>query len=373
MTIFWHNDAQVRLFFRWLIDETTTYCPVLDQSPPKEVADWIIQHELGSLFYSRCQHVYPAFLPFLQGDRFAAIAENKLRFNVLHEIETAFASATIPLTLIKGMALAQSVYNNSSWRTMSDIDIWVRNDDMQTAVSVMQQLGCYSTEKESRPAQLQALAQGEIPLNKVGVPFLIELHWTVLHGWWVLHAAAIDNNGIWQRRQPLAETTWQLSPEDAILNIAVHLTVNHQLGMSVVRGLVDMAMIAKKQSVSWPVVAERAIEWRVQTAVYTILNLLHDLIAPEGMDEALAQLRPSPLRRLLLHPYTNLQAMLSGKDIRNGRSRYLLLLLLVDRPRDMFTLIYRAIWPETSWLEARYGKSATHFTHLIQLIRHGNI
>lgn len=373
MTSLWCDMAQARQFFRWLLDDTIPHCSVLDEAPRQQIADWVIQHELGSLLYSRCQHTHPSLRPFLQGDRFAAIAENTLRFNTLEQIEAAFSQATTSLTLIKGMALARSVYDEPSWRTMSDIDILVGNGDMKTAVSIMQQLGYYTTEKESRPATLQALIQGEIPLQRDDVPFLIELHGAILHGWWLMRTAAIDNAGIWQRRQPLTATTWQLSPEDSILNIAVHLTVNHQLGMSVVRGLVDMAMVAKKQPVSWQIVAERAMEWRVQTAVYTILNLLHDLIAPEGMEEALTQLRPSPLRQRLLRPYANLQAMLSGQDVSNGRSRYLLLLLLVDRPRDMINLIYRTLWPEKSWLYARYGKATSNFYHLKQLLRHGNI
>jgi len=373
MITFWSDSAQAHHFFNWLLDDTIAECSILEETDPKQITSWAIQYDLGSLLYSRAQHSHPALIPFLQGDRFAAIAENKLHFDALHEIEVAFTAASVPLTLLKGMALAQSVYNDSSWRTMSDIDILIGDGDMETAVSIMQQLGYYTTEKENRPATLQSLGQGEIPLNKAGTPFLIELHWTALHGWWLHRTATIDNNGIWQRRQRLTETTWQLSPEDTILNIAVHLTVNHQLGMSVVRGLVDVAMVAKKLPVSWQIVAERAIEWRVQTAVYIILNLVHDLIAPHGIEPALAQLRPSPLHQRLLRPFINVQAILSGQDVRNGRSRYLFLLLLVDRRRDILKLIYRTIWPEQSWLQARYGKSVSNFYHLKQLIQHGNI
>ena len=91
------------------------------------------------------------------------------------------------------------------------------------------------------------------------------------------------------------------------------------------------------------------------------------------MEDALTQLRPSPLRRRLLRPYANLQAMLSGQNVSNSRSRYLFLLLLIDRRRDMVKLIYRTIWPEQRWLQARYGKPVSNFYHLKQLIQHGNI
>ncbi len=40
-------------------------------------------------------------------------------------------------------------------------------------------------------------------------------------------------------------------------------------------------------------------------------------------------------------------------------ARRVYLLLLVDRKRGAVKLIYRALWPEDEWLQARYGISAT--------------
>jgi len=40
-----------------------------------------------------------------------------------------------------------------------------------------------------------------------------------------------------------------------------------------------------------------------------------------------------------------------------GPLRFALLLLLVDRHRDIAAIIARAVWPERDWLAARYGRA----------------
>jgi hypothetical protein len=62
---------------------------------------------------------------------------------------------------------------------------------------------------------------------------------------------------------------------------------------------------------------------------------------------------------------------LGGIDLRNSRARYLLLLALVDRPRDMLYLLWRTAWPERAWLAARYQNQSGRWRHLWLLLRQG--
>jgi len=129
----------------------------------------------------------------------------------------------------------------------------------------------------------------------------------------------------------------------------------------------------QKRGVHWLVVVERAQKQRVGTAVYTAFNLLNQLIGMEGLDEALAQLRPFPLRQRLLRRCVNAESITAGREAKHGRSRYLLLLLLVDRPRDMLKLIYRTLWPEDEWLNARYSGQVGRWRHVWCVARYGRI
>ena len=91
-----------------------------------------------------------------------------------------------------------------------------------------------------------------------------------------------------------------LAPEDGLIQLAVHLAINHQFGQPFVRGLLDVALLARAQPVDWSTVVARARAWRVGTVVWTVLHLTADLLGLEEASPAITALTPSPLRRRLL-------------------------------------------------------------------------
>jgi hypothetical protein len=309
-----------------------------------------------------------------------------VRFHELSQVLESFRRADIPVVVFKGAALAGESYGGWSRRPMGDVDLWLRSEDMHTAVSLMERLGFRTEAREDRPTALQSLAGGEIQFCKHG---LIELHWSPFSGWWLQRTAAIDDAGIWQRAEPLIlnfegsqegkiaasesrpELVRQLTIEDTIIQGAVHITVNHQFGLAALRGLMDIALAAQTRPVDWKVVITRARQWRVSTAVWIVLDLADQLIGLPGAEEALLSLRPAALRRALLKPLVSPQTVLEGRDLRESRARYLILLLLVDRPQDAARLLFRTLWPEREWLKARYGKQTSHWHHLWNAVRHG--
>jgi hypothetical protein len=87
-----------------------------------------------------------------------------------------------------------------------------------------------------------------------------------------------------------------------------------------------------------------------------------------GSAEAEARLRPGLLRRWLIKWLISPEAVLSGRDIRQSTSRFLYLLLLVDKRRDLLRLVWRTVWPEPEWLLARYGQPTSRWQHLRKMI-----
>ena len=337
-----------------------------------EAAAWLVGHGLGPLAYSRCRKGWPALGAALQADVVSAVAESSVQLASLGRMQQAFAAAGLPLTLLKGAALGLGVYDEPAQRTMSDVDVWVRAEEMPTAVRVMRELGYQSSVKTERPLALQQLSQGEIRFVQPGWAVgLVELHWSPFAGWWLARTAAVDEEAIWLRREPVGEETavYQLAAEDMVIHLAVHTAVNHQFGLSALRTLVDIALTAQKRGVDWQATAVRAKAWRVGTAVYTVLALLDELIGVAGLAEAVETIRPSALRRWLLARFVSPAGVLAGRDWRHGWQRYLLLLLLVDRPRDMVRLAGRTLWPEREWLAARYGEPTGHARHLWRMLR----
>ncbi|PIE81586.1 MAG: hypothetical protein CSA11_04420 [Chloroflexi bacterium] len=368
-----------RFVLRWLVEESqgergerkAAGVGSWEKQKIQQLAEWLIEQGLGALAYGRCAESELALRRCLQGDMFSAAAESSMKQEQLKQILQGLAQAEIPVVLLKGAALSLTVYEDPAWRTMSDVDLWLPANAMAKAAQVMVDLGYTMQGKEERPFALQQLSRGEIQwVLPQQMESLIEFHWSPYSGWWLVRTAAVNDTGIWTRQENLPEQTnvGQMAPEDIVIHLAVHTAVNHQFGLSALRSLVDIALTANKREVDWNIVAKRARAWRVSIAVYIVLDLLAQLIGVEGIETSLTPLRPSKLRRWLISQFVTPQTVLAGRDLRSGAKRFLLLLLLVDRVRDMVKLIGRTLWPEQEWLEARYGGSVKHWGHLRQII-----
>lgn len=371
----WPDVATARSFLSSLITPQAVELPEVDAAA---LAPWLIRHELGPLAYVRWQGQWPQLGQRLQPDWYAAAAENQLHQENLAQILAACVRQQLPVILLKGCALAQTVYPDPACRPMSDIDLWVAPERMAEAAAFMPSLGFTNREKEERPTSLQALSGGEIAFRRPDWTHgLVELHWAPIGGWWQYHTAVLDTTGMWQRRVPLnaktASFVFQLDPEDTIIQLAVHIAVNHQFSGTLLRSLADIALTAAARPVNWQLLAHRAKEWRVGTAVYLTLYLTHQLFDLPASQPARHYLRPNRLRRWLLDRLVNPYLALNRADIRTSLARQLLLLLMVDRPLAMVRLIGRTVWPTADWRAARYGQPTSQLAHLRHLLRYRKI
>jgi hypothetical protein len=372
----WPDVATARFLLRTLTGLESNSDPLSTAGSVEALANWLVQVELGPLAHARLAGVCPPLAQALQKDVYVAAAQSTIHWQNLDEILDAFSKRGVPVVLMKGAALGQSVYDEPLWRIMSDVDLWVRDEDVAQAVQLLQGLGYGVGDKEERPLALQLQADGEIRFEKQGVKWgLVELHLSPFPGWWLKRTAVIDKTAVWQRIEPLPDgRAYQLAPEDAILLTAVHLAVSHQFDILTIRHLVDIAFMAKKGRVDWDCVARRARQWRVAAAVYLVLDIFQQLIGLEDVEAARQQLRPSWWRRWLLGRFVSASSVLAGRELKQAHTRYLYLLLLVDSTAERLRLIWRTVWPEQAWLAARYGQvKVSRWRHMWNVIRYGRI
>ena len=352
------------------------------------LAGWLNYQGVAPLVYRRCQEVddaaAAALAGQLQGAYYSTSLHNGFQREILTQILSALHAARIPAVLLKGAALAEAAYGSFAARPMSDIDLWLQDGDMEPTVAIMADAGFQQVrEKEDRPLALQRLARGEIQFGHPRWPkSLVELHWSGFPGWWLQRTAAVDDEAVWQRTVPLTLDGFaaaangtglvrRLAAEDMVIQLAVHQAINTSFGVRPLASLLDIALAANCWPVDWQLVAGRARSWRVGTVVWLVLHLAQQLIGLPGAETAVAQLSPSPLRRAWLLRLVNPGSLVSTVDPRHGLRRYLRLLLLIDRPRDLLRLVYRAVWPEPEWLAARYGGAAGRGRHLWEVLRSG--
>ncbi len=372
----WPNVATARFLLRTLTGLESNVEPLATAGCDGALTDWLVQVELGPLAHARLADVCPSLVQKLQKDVYVAAAQSTIHWQNLDEILDAFDQCGVPVVLMKGAALGQSVYDEPLWRIMSDVDLWVRDGDVEQAAQLLQGLGYGVGNKADRPLALQLKADGEIRFEKQGVKWgLVELHLSPFPGWWLKRTAVIDKTAVWQRIEPLPDgRAFQLAPEDAVLLTAVHLAVSHQFDILTIRHLVDIAFMAQKRHVDWDTVAKRAKQWRVAAAVYLVLDIFQQLIGLEEVEPARQQLRPSLWRRWLLGRFVSVSSVLAGRELKYAYTRYFYLLLLVDSAAERLKLILRTVWPEQEWLAARYGANkVSRWRHMWNVIRYGRI
>jgi len=293
----------------------------------------------------------------------------------LRRVLVALAAAKITPVLFKGAVLAYTAYPGPACRHMTDLDLWLTAEEMPRGQAALEALGYRQHIKETRRPAFQERHLGEIQM--IGThpgSILVELHWSAFAGVWSDRVAAVDHAAIRARAVPVTvagQPALAPASEDAVIQLAVHLAVNHQMAAAGVRGLLDVALLARTQPVDWAVVADRARAWRVGTAVWLMLQLTAELIGLTEAAPAVARLTPDPVRRHLLARLVNAGSMLAMRDVSRGPLRFALLLLLVDRYRDAAAIVARAVWPEYDWLIARYGRAGleVRFRHLSGVVR----
>ena len=333
---------------------------VLTDADWQSLLDLAINNDVSQMLFTALNH-HQIKLPPIISERIrdihlTSVVQSTMRYHDLAQILQAFESAAVTVVPVKGAWLGEEVYSNIALRGMGDIDLWVDRSEIDLARTAMESLGYLSSSsRKDRPRELLEELVGEIQFFKFGSA-MVELHWTIYQGEWLRHVSRIDEKFIWQRTLTYrGNYARQLAAEDAIIHIAIHLAVNHQMSMSGLRTMLDLDAVRHKLTVDWETVALRAKDWRVATAMWIVLSMLAHIFGDPDNKLPLQELCPSPLRRWVLEKFVTPQGLCDGLVIREGPIRFIFLLTLVDKPLDALRLVWRTFFPDRRWFTLRYG------------------
>lgn len=293
----------------------------------------------------------------------------------LRRILDALAARNISPVVFKGAVLAYTLYPTPGCRPMCDIDLWVTHAEMPAAIVALEALGYRLHEKADRPHALTQATDGEVQMFPAQPgQGLVELHWGVFAGEWLARTTAIDRASVRERIAPISlsgRAAWTLAPEDALIQLAVHMGINHQMSVNALRSLVDIALLVQRQPIDWAVVVARARIWRVAAVTGLTLALTHACFNLPALAAPAAALAPDGVQHWLVDRFVNRQIILAHPDLSSGKARFVYLLCVTDRPRDSAKLLWRTFWPEAHWLAARYGQTgaAVRTRHALHALR----
>lgn len=214
-------------------------------------------------------------------------ASHVVRELVLEQLSTAFAGVGIRAALVKGAALARTVYEPGWTRDMADLDVLVESRHLLTAVRAARGLGWTETERGSeRPLSEPSFHEVELIAHVGPASVAIELHDALDK----VVPRPVDYRGILDRARPdpMLPALGLPTTEDQLLLVALHLAVaefRHPVG------LLDLEQLIRS-GIDWPIVEARAGQWKLRHALYACLVLLQVVGSKRVPSDVLTRLQP---------------------------------------------------------------------------------
>ena len=268
----------------------------------RKVVDLAHQHKVAPLLYHHIRRMKIELPVELDKELKQVHSKNIFRnmrlFQEMNKLLRWLQSEDIPVIVLKGAYLATKVYDSVGLRTMGDVDLLVKQEDVLRVEQKL--LGCGYLPEISDRAITQKNYHFRYLLN--GSNFVIEIHWKLLGNNFPFQ---IDMDGLWGRAKSvtLAQcTTLVLSLEDLLLHLCLHI-VKHVYRYDVeydasIRTLCDIGAVVERYGaeLNWQRISTHAHQWGVVCAVYMILRLAQELLGVPVPTDWLDSLRPDSFK-----------------------------------------------------------------------------
>lgn len=153
-----------------------------------------------------------------------AHARELLRADALRRLTAAFASAGVPMLLMKGAGLAYTLYPSPHLRPSDDIDILIAADSLPAADAVLAGAGYV---REIEPDAALASTQRHYVRSEGGPEQVVDLHWAIANRHAVAGVIAFADAWAASTGVPGFGEARTLGRVDALLLACVHLVAHH--------------------------------------------------------------------------------------------------------------------------------------------------
>jgi hypothetical protein len=274
-----------------------------------------------------------------KGAMFAALNIERKLLRITARLE----AAGIRPVVLKGPALAHTLYPNPSWRAFGDLDLLVRTTDWRRACEILAESGYRRGLPEPHAGFDERFGKAAVHRNGDGIE--LDLHRTLVLGPF----------GLWLDPDELFEHAVEFSVGGRALlrlddvNRLIHACLHASLGtlpdqLWTVRDVAQAALVA---DLEWHVVEERAMRWRVAAVVRHALTAAGELLAvplPEGAGLLLEYRAPRGERRAL-------ETFITERRDRGGTA--LSTLRAIPGIHGKAAYVRALLFPDREFLEAR--------------------
>ena len=268
--------------------------------------DLAVHHEIVPFIYQGLkekQGLVPVdIFSFLKNTYYCTLTRNQYLIEQALAIFAEFEKQGVPLLPLKGIALLKDIYAGRPVRTMTDIDLLVRSEDLGQAEKIFDRLG-YRKELYGLKEEYFKEKECHFPFYKKSperFSTYVELHFSILAD----TTTKAMMPGIWKRIRRLEDAQgdgfWALSPEDTVIAHALH---QRRFGkMLCLKYALDTALILKKyrSRFDWSYLSATAQEAKISSSLFFLLwqtKAFLGTMIPQEIEKALRV--PGWKRRLI--------------------------------------------------------------------------
>lgn len=275
----------------------------------------------------------------------------------LKKVISSLNEAQIPVIVLKGAALLETVYKNIGWRPiLSDVDLLVKKEDMLRVKSILQEAGYQKATNLSEESREKF--GGEFHLYKEGGLFL-DIHIALSPHERFRDILGINQDPkIWTESKTYNTSAGELrvlGPAHLIIHLCMHLAIAHSFCGLFHFCDIRESILTYRAEINWKELIIKAKYYKLKTIIYYALLLSEDLYGPLVDKEVLAALRPNKLHLAFINLFINKGKILSLPDGPLGYEKYIIQLFLMDNFIDMIKVIGKSFFPSKEWLRYKYS------------------
>ncbi|MGD0006874.1 MAG: nucleotidyltransferase family protein [Anaerolineaceae bacterium] len=280
---------------------------------------------------------------------------NLVLFNELSKVLRVFQDHEIPVIVLKGAALANSVYESIGERPMDDVDLLIHYEDRLKILSILEAAG-YRVEP-----QLQEKFHPFNPHYRSETNFwskrgvLFDLHWELTCNEWMRKFIHLDTNTFWRSAQPLdinGVRTQQLSPSDTLLHVCLHLMNEAYFHLKAYQDIAKL--INHYKLFPWDEFVERVVSARMRTSCYIAIDISRKEFVFDIPAFVLSRLKPAGWKNWLIHRLIDPIKGVEGEPISRNKA-FLVKLFSADGLIDVGNAVVFFLMPGPDWLTERYN------------------
>ncbi|MGA9189827.1 MAG: nucleotidyltransferase family protein [Methanosarcina sp.] len=349
------------------------------------IVDCSIKQGISPLFYwnlkkiSNGKDVPSEVMKNLEKMYYSNLARNMLLYDELSKILTAFKKAGIDTIVLKGAFLAEEIYKNIGLRPMSDIDLLVKEEDLQKAKMELTKL-MYSVTITTFPTKLheqfQTVWSNELPLVHETKKIVIEIHWDIQPP---QSPYKVDINEFWNNAKSVniaGVETLTFTSQDLLQHLCLHVD-KHVNSNSVpakpLRNYCDIAQVTRyyKETINWNYLLQSSKDHGIEEPIFQGLSIAKKHFGAFVPEDILSELEP--VKSCISFEEIFKEAMQGNSKKKNQWSEisYLMNLKKIDGTWKKTRYLFGDVFPSKEFMIYRYSIKNEKQFYMYYLIRSG--